>query len=54
MICHCYLQDKQERGPRKLQAHQPHLDPWQGDGATNPGNYFRAHEEQKSHQEYSA
>lgn len=54
MICHCYLQEEQERGPRKLQASQPHLIPWEHDGATNLGNHFQAHKEHKSHKEYSA
>jgi len=29
-----YLQEGQDRGPRKLQNDQPHLSPWEGDGAT--------------------
>ncbi|KAK4824897.1 hypothetical protein QYF61_021137 [Mycteria americana] len=49
--CHSYLQEKQEGGPRELEASQHHLDPWEGNGAANPGNHFQAHEGQESHQE---
>ena len=37
--------------PRKLEASQPHLCTWEGDGATNPGSHFQVHEGQRSHQE---
>lgn len=33
----------------KLQAY--HLDPWEHDGATNPGSSFETHEGQKSNKE---
>ncbi|KAK4825859.1 LOW QUALITY PROTEIN: hypothetical protein QYF61_003133, partial [Mycteria americana] len=32
--CHSSLQEGQERGPRELQASQPHLHTWEGDGLT--------------------
>lgn len=41
--CHFCLQ---EWGPREIQACRPHLDPWEGDGAANPGDLFQAHEKQ--------
>lgn len=43
----------QEGGPTKLQAKQLHLQPWEGDGATNSGIHFQAYE-QESNQEQSA
>lgn len=30
-------------------AAKPHLDPWEGDGATHPGSHFQAYEGQKNH-----
>ena len=30
----------------ELWAHQPHLSPWEGDGAANPGNRFQLHKRQ--------
>lgn len=30
-----------------IQAGQPHLNTWKGDGATNPGNHFQIHEGQE-------
>jgi len=39
----------QEEGLGDLQASQPHLNPWEGDGATNPGNYFQTFEELLHH-----
>ncbi|XP_074714759.1 ribosomal protein S6 kinase alpha-3 isoform X1 [Strix uralensis] len=39
-----FLSSKRARGKtRELQDGQPHLDPWEGEGTTNPGNHF--HEE---------
>lgn len=35
----------------ELQAGQSHLDPWEGDGATNPGNIFQRHEGQDDDRE---
>jgi len=35
------LQEGREGGPRELQAHQPHLVPWAGDGAANLGAIAR-------------
>lgn len=49
--CHSHLQEGPEGGPRKLQASQPYLDPWEGDGTANPGNRFQAHEGKENHQE---
>jgi len=34
------FRESQEGGPRELQASQPHLSPWEGDGAVNSGNHF--------------
>lgn len=48
--CHSYLKKVQERGPRELQAGQPHLDPWEGDGAPSPGNHFQIHDQEENHQ----
>lgn len=41
-------------GKRELHSNKPHLDPWLSDGATNVGNNFKAHEQQKIHHEYLA
>lgn len=46
-----YLQEGHEGGPRELLTSQPHLDPWECDGAANPGNRFQAHEGQEGIQE---
>ncbi|KAK4831799.1 hypothetical protein QYF61_019229, partial [Mycteria americana] len=44
---HSCLQEGQEGGARELQVSHFHLHPWEGDGATNPGNHFQAHEGQE-------
>ena len=31
---------KQEERSGELQTGQPHLSPWEGDGASNPGDHF--------------
>jgi len=36
---HSYSQEGQKGRSGELQAVQPHLDPWEGDGAANPGNH---------------
>lgn len=41
VTCQSCLQKGQEGESRELQAHQPHLDPWKGDGTANPGNHFQ-------------
>jgi len=43
-----------QEGLRELQAAQLHLNPWEGDGAPNPGNHFQAREAQETPQEQSA
>lgn len=45
--CNSYLQEVQERGPRELQADQPHLDPQGGEGTAPSGKHFQAHEREK-------
>jgi len=45
--CHFCFHEGQEAGPRELQASQPHLDPWEGDGAANPGNHSRHMKDEK-------
>jgi len=50
--CHFCLQKGQEGGHRELHTSQSHLDPSEGDGTTNPGNSFPAHERQEGDQEY--
>ncbi|GAB0192621.1 mitochondrial enolase superfamily member 1 [Grus japonensis] len=45
--CHFYLQERQEEEPRELQTSQPHLSPWESNGAANPGKHFQAHEIKK-------
>lgn len=35
---HCSLHKEEEGGPRKLEASQPHLYPWKGDGTTHYGS----------------
>lgn len=52
--CHSYLQEGQGGQPKELQAGQPHLDPWKGDGAVHPRNYFHAREREENQQEWSA
>lgn len=48
--CHSCLQGRNKGKPRELQTTQPHLIPWQGDGAASPGNHFQTYEELKNHQ----
>lgn len=36
-----YLQERQRRRSRELQADQPHLSLWEADGANLPVNYFQ-------------
>lgn len=49
-----FLSSKRIKGkPRELQAGQLHLNSWESDRATNPGNGFQAHEEQGGQQEQS-
>lgn len=39
---HCsYLQEGQVGGSEELLSSQPHLSPWRGDRASNPGNSFQ-------------
>lgn len=38
MPCHSHPQG----GPSESQVSQPHVDPWEGDGAANAGNNFQA------------
>lgn len=40
-------------GRRELQARQPHLDAWQGDASTYPGNHLQMHKRQEDDQEKS-
>ena len=35
---------RERRRIREPLADQPHLNPWEGDGATKPGNHFQIHE----------
>lgn len=49
--CHGYLQGGQEGGSRELQTGQPHLDSWEGEGATHPGNPFLTYEGQEGDRE---
>jgi len=44
---HACPQEGQERGSVELQAHQPHLSPQGGDGATDPRNHFQTQEIKK-------
>ena len=44
----------QERGPRELQAGQPHLHPRKGDGAAYPGGHQQASGGKEGYQEQSA
>lgn len=37
----------QERWSAELQASQPHLSPWEGDGENPPGNPLQTYEEQE-------
>lgn len=39
---------RQEWESEELQAGEPHLDPWERNGARNPGNHFQIHERQES------
>lgn len=39
--CHSYLEGG---GPKELQASQPHLFSWDGDGVNNHGNHFQKYE----------
>lgn len=41
------LEEVQEGGFRELQAGQPHLNTWKGDGENSPGRHILAHERQK-------
>lgn len=41
---------KGQRGDGELRAVQPHLYPWEKDGADNPRNHFQVHEGQENHQ----
>ena len=41
---HSYLQEGQKGRSRELQASQPHLSPWEGDGANLSENHFQAQE----------
>lgn len=41
--CHSYLQEGQRGGSRELQDGQPHLNPWEGGGVNNLGNYFQTY-----------
>lgn len=43
-----------EGGPGELHMGQPHHDPWESDGTTNPGNDFQAHKGEEKPQEQSA
>lgn len=49
--CQPYVQEVQEGGSMDLQVGQPHLNPWDGDGATNPENHFQTGEGQKDDQD---
>lgn len=35
------------RRTRRTQFRQPHLDPWEGNGAAKPGKNFQVHERQE-------
>lgn len=39
--CHSTLQGRQEGGSKELQVGQSHLDPWEGNGATNYEKHFQ-------------
>lgn len=45
----CHSSEK--GGPREVHDSQPHLDSWEGDGVTNPGNYSQACDRQGGDQE---
>jgi len=40
--CHANLQKGKEGGARELQASQPHLHPWEEDGAAHSGCHLKA------------
>lgn len=44
-----YLQEGQEGVYGVLQHGQPHLEPWEYDGTTNPGNHYLTREGQENH-----
>lgn len=52
--CHSYLQEGQEQRYRKQKTDQPHLSPWEINGASYPGKQFQTHGRQKDGEEYSA
>lgn len=52
--CHSCLQEGQEGRSEELQAGEPHLNPWVGNGATNAGKHFQTHERQEGDGELSA
>jgi len=44
-----YIQEGQEGGQGNLKPGQLHLDTWECDGTTNPGNHFLTREGQENH-----
>lgn len=43
-----------KKGPREVQAAQPHLRHWEGDGAATHRNLFQVHKQQENYQDQSA